>query len=146
MTTSPQVPSPTQPTREPLRLQLGDGSSLGAPDGAWWPRSRNLQDEAADLVDHFPQSAGHIYRLLFSRPDWDDPTLENGGGVRRITAARGRVKCGSFPGDDTHRMVLTMSSGRRLSLVVIPWDAESSDGERVLAAAGQIDATPGDEE
>lgn len=144
MTTSPQMPAPPPLTRGPLRLHLADGQSLGAPDGAWWPQSRNLQAEAADLVDHFPESAGYIYRLLFSRPDWDESTLDTGRGVRRVTAGRGPVKCGSFPGDDTHRMVLTMSSGRRLSLVVIPSDTEPAEGERLLAAAGQVDAPPGE--
>ncbi|WP_243057806.1 DUF5994 family protein [Nocardioides sp. SR21] len=127
-----------------MRLRLADDPPLGAPDGAWWPRSRDLQDEAADLVDHFPDSAGHIYRLLFSRPDWDHSTNADGGGVRKIAAARGPVKVGSFPSDDTHLMILTMSSGRHLRLAVIPSSATHADGERLLSAAGAIDTTPGD--
>jgi hypothetical protein len=126
--------SPTSPTR-PLRLQLNPTPAPGAPDGAWWPRSRDLHTESADLVDHFPHSAGHINRLLYSRPDWDDATTD-GRGVRRIVAARGPVKTGSFPRDDTHLMVLTMATGHRLKLLVIPSDTEPADAERLLGAAG----------
>lgn len=144
MTTSPSIPPLAPQARGSLRLRLADDPDLGAPDGAWWPRSRDLQTEAADLVDHFPDSAGPIYRLLFSRPDWDHPTNAEGGGVRKIVAGRGPVKVGSFPSDDTHLMILTMSSGRRLRLVVIPSSATRADGERLLAAAGAIDTMPGD--
>ena len=148
MPTSPIPPSPISPSasvaaEQSLRLRLGDGSSLGSPDGAWWPRSRDLQTEAADLVDHFPESAGLIKRLLFSRPDWDG-TATSGGGVRSISSARGRVKVGSFPSDDTHLMILTMASGRRLKLLVIPSATSRAEGERLLHGAGELDATPGD--
>jgi|SRR6478735_3063475 len=143
MTTSPNPPSHSPVLREALRLRLLDDPSLGSPDGAWWPRSRDLQAEAADLVDHFPSSAGRIQRLLFSRPDWDGPATA-GRGVRSIVTARGRVKVGSFPSDDTHLMIATMANGYRLKLLVIPSHTCRADGERLLHGAGEIDATPGD--
>ena len=133
MTTSPH--SSPVPPREALRLQLNDAPAPGSPDGAWWPRSRDLQVEAPQLVDEFPGSVGRINRLLFSRPDWDDAAPE-GRGVRRVHAARGPVKVGSFPADDTHLMVLLMASGQRLKLAVIPSDTGVTDGARLLAAAG----------
>jgi hypothetical protein len=128
----------TSPTR-PLRLQLNPTPSPGSPDGAWWPWSRDLHTEAAGLVDHFPHAAGHINRLLYSRPDWDDAAAD-GRGVRRIVAARGPVKTGSFPRDDTHLMILTMATGQRLKLLVIPSDTEPGDGHRLLDAAGATTA------
>jgi hypothetical protein len=100
-------------------------------DGGWWPQSRDLQVEAADLVDHFPVEAGRINRLLFSRPDWDDGVIE-GRGLRRIQAARGPVKVGSFPSDDTHQMVLTMASGRLLRLLVVSSDTGAAEANRLL--------------
>lgn len=137
MSTSPQSPSPTADERQ-LRLHLDDGAAsgrgAGGVHGAWWPWSRHLQSEAADLVDHFPATAGRINRILFSRPDWDDAT-DGGRGVRRIQAARGPVKVGSFPSDDTHLMILTMASGARLKLRVIPSDTDAVEGERLLLAA-----------
>jgi hypothetical protein len=87
-------------------------------------------------VDHFPAEAGRINRMLFSRPDWDDGVVE-GRGLRRIQAARGPVKVGSFPGDDTHQMVLAMASGRQLRLLVVPSDAEESEAHQMLKTSSE---------
>jgi hypothetical protein len=108
-------------------------SSSAADTGVWWPQSRDLQVEAADLVDHFPPQVGRIDRLLFSRTDWDDP-IANGRGVRRIRARRGAVKVGSFPSDDTHLMILVLASGRRLSLRVIASVTDPVEADRQLQA------------
>lgn len=132
------VPSDAAATRAPLRLHLG-ASADGRTDGTWWPQSRDLQVEVADLVDHFPSSAGYVNRLLFSRPDWDDSSVE-GRGVRRIQARRGPVKLGSFPGDDTHLMVLSMSTGERLRIQVIPSDTEAAEAARLIRAGRPVRA------
>jgi hypothetical protein len=143
MATSPNIPRTAEsaPERQGLRLQLSDEAAPGRADGAWWPRSRDLQREAADLVDHFPTASGRIGRLLFSRPDWDRSS-EGGHGVRTIRAARGSVKVGSFPSDDTHLMILTMTSGQRLKLLVIPSDTPAAEGEQRLRAVAQSGTTP----
>lgn len=120
--------------RMPLRLHLADEAE-GPLAGAWWPQSRDLQDEAADLVDHFPAEVGRINRLLYSRPDWDAAVVGRRG-VHKIRAQRGPIKVGSFPSDDTHVMVLTLASGRRLKLAVIPSRLSPADGARRLEAAG----------
>jgi hypothetical protein len=136
MTTSPipDTPATDASARVPLRLELRGSAVAGHVDGAWWPQSRDLQTEAADLVDHIPHVAGRINRLLFSRPDWDDGVVE-GRGLRRINAARGPVKVGSFPNDDTHQMILTMASGAQLRLLVVPWDTSDDEARRVLRAS-----------
>lgn len=133
MTTSSNEPASANAPSEGLRFQMSDSAEHGRVDGAWWPRSRNLQREAADLVDNFPAEIGRISRLLFSRPDWDNPS-HDGRGVRTIRAARGPVKVGSFPSDDTHLMILTMGSGQRLKLLVIPSDTPLAEGEQRLRA------------
>lgn len=123
--------------RAPLRLLLrdsGERTPHGRPDGAWWPQSRSLQVEGADLVDHFPASVSRVQRLLFSPPDWDDARTD-GKGTRRITAGRGAVKVGSFPSDDTHRMVLTLADGRRLSLLVVPSGTGAEEAAGTMRAA-----------
>jgi hypothetical protein len=132
MTTSSNVHPSAPSTSEPLRLQLS-ASSGGGVDGAWWPWSRDLQQEAAALVDGFPTASGRISRLLFSRPDWDNSS-HDGHGVRSIRAARGQVKVGSFPSDDTHLMILSVGSGRRLKLLVIPSDTPTDEAEQRLRA------------
>jgi Family of unknown function (DUF5994) len=131
MTASPS--SPAHASRMPLRMQLAASPAVGHLSGVWWPQSRNLQVEAADLVDHFPDQIGHIDRLLFSRPDWDNSVVDCRG-VRRIGARRGLVKVDSFPSDDTHLMILLLASGRRVSLTVIASDSDP------LEANGQFRA------
>jgi hypothetical protein len=84
--------------------------------------------EAADLVDHFPDQVGHIDRLLFSRPDWDNAVF--GHGVRRIQARRGPVKVGSVPSDDTELIILLLATGRRVSLKVIPSATDPVEADR----------------
>ena len=145
MSTSPNTPPTTSDSvpRPAIRLELVDDAASYL-HGAWWPRSRDLEVEAADLVDQFPPAAGRISRLLFSRPDWDEPTTE-GRVLRRIRARRGFVKVGSFPSDDTRLMILTMASGRRLRLVVVPSSTATAEGERLLRRFGEDGAADGTE-
>ena len=140
MMTSPSTPVHALASRVPLRMQLGEPPASGPITGAWWPQSRNLQVEAADLVDHFPDQVGHIDRLLFSRPDWDNPVID-GRGVRRIQARRGPVKVGSFPSDDTHLMILLLASGRRVSLRVIASATDPAEADRQLRATRDGDSS-----
>ena len=136
MTTSPvssSTPSDATPTdRVPLRLELRGSAVPGQPDGVWWPQSRDLQVEGADLIDHFP--AGRINRMVFSRPDWDESVVE-GRGEDPPYAARGPVKVGSFPSDDTHEMILAMANGQRLHLTVVAPDASEADAKQAMDGA-----------
>ena len=131
MMASPTSGKTSSAHRAPLRIRLRDSETAGHIDGAWWPQSRDLQVEAADLVDHFPRLAGPVSRLLFSRPDWDDSVVE-GRGVRRIQARRGPVKVGSFPDDDTQLMVVILSTRQRLHLRVIPSATDPVEADRLL--------------
>jgi hypothetical protein len=97
---------------EPPRLALADAFYSGPLDGAWWPRSRDLQREAPILVDGFPSDRGRISRLLVSPPDWDRTGAH-------VNARRGQVNIGRFPGDDAHVIVLSLGGGTRLRLLVI---------------------------
>lgn len=141
MKASSTVPSNATPMGDGLRLQLSDSAAHVGVDGAWWPRSRDLQREAADLVDHFPTARGRIQRLLFSRPDWDGSGTD-GRGVRTILSARGRVKVGSFPSDDTHLMVLSLASGLRLKVLVIPSATPAAEAQQLLSDAAAGGRTP----
>ena len=132
MMTSP-IQDHQSTVRAELRIRLDNSFTSGPLDGAWWPQSRNLQIEAADLIDNFPHRVGQISRLLFSRPDWD--TASGEPSVRKIRAARGIVKVGSFPSDDTHIMILAMATGERLRLLVVPHDTPPELAERIMEQA-----------
>ena len=119
---------PTSP-REDLRLALADPLTASSLAGVWWPQSHDLATEVADLVDHFPGDT-QVMRVLFSRPDWSETP-------RSVNVGRGRLKVGSFPHDDTHLVILTMSDRTRSYLLVVP--PEDAHGAEVMAhgLAGQ---------
>ena len=125
--TSPVADDPGSSTlRHPLRLQLFSPPGRAAFDGGWWPQSRDIDIELAELVDRFPAAIGRVDRALYSRPDWDTQP-------RNVRVARGTLKTGSFPRDDTHLMILSMSTHTRLSLLVVPPDHPT--GQRAMAMA-----------
>jgi hypothetical protein len=131
MTTSTDSPGTSSAPKDrlPLRLQLNSKLGQGRLDGSWWPQSRDLAVELADLVDHFPAEPGVVYRAVFSRPDWDTAP-------HKVRVARGIIKVGSFPRDDNHQIWLTMSNRRMIGLSVKPPTSS-------LTAPGQAaDATP----
>ncbi len=104
---------PREAPRQPLRLKLSPSPGQSPLDGAWWPQSHDIDLELADLVDHFPVHLGSVYRALYSKPDWTSRP-------RTVATARRRIRTGSFPRDDTHLMVLSMSSRRSIRLLAVP--------------------------
>ena len=112
MTASSKVSPPPDPAaRLPLRLELN--GRLG--EARWTARGgrspATSPSSSRDLVDHFPGEYGQVYRAVFSRPDWDTAP-------HRVQVQRGPIKVGSFPGDDTHQIWLTMSNHRMIGLSV----------------------------
>ncbi len=120
MTTSlsPPVTEALPAPRVPLRLQLSESAGHDPLDGSWWPQSRDLDVELADLVDHFPKSRGEVYRAVVSRPDWD-------AAPHVVRVARGRLKVGSYPREDNHQVWLSMSNRELIRLSV----RAATDGE-----------------
>jgi hypothetical protein len=122
-----------EPQRVSLRLRMSPRAGQDRLDGGWWPQSRDLSVEFADLVDHFPPASGRIVRAGYSPPNWDTP-------ARRIAVAGGYVKVGSFPRDDTHLIRLTTSDRTVLYVLVVPPPGMTQEqGEGALRAA----ASPG---
>ena len=127
--TGPILVSETpSPSRGPLRLRTAGHHGRNHLDGGWWPRSRNLAVELADLVDHFPPQFGRIVRALVSPPDWDPVP-------RRIPVTGGYVKVGSFPRDDTHLIHLKTSDRTVLRVLVVPPGFTPDQGDEALLAA-----------
>jgi hypothetical protein len=110
----------------------------GGLHGRWWPQTRDLGVELADLVDHFPATRGGVMRATFSPPDWDTP-------VRRVRVRRGVIKAGSFPRDDTHVMLLTMFDRTTLKILVVPSGASSDAGQAALRTGLPEDFASADE-
>ena len=127
-------PSVVPVSRVPLRLRMGAHPGRDRLDGGWWPQSRDLAVELADLVDHFPPGYGRVARALYSPPDWDSPP-------RRVPVTGREMKVGCFPRDDTHLIDLTMSDRTVLRILVVPPGLSRDQGEEALLAA----ATPGND-
>jgi hypothetical protein len=134
--TTPTDFSPTTPgPRSPLRLRLDPALGDGAVDGAWWPQSRDLALELADLVDHFPVEHGRVQRAVFSRPDWDTAP-------HRVSVARGLIKVGSYPDDDSHQIWLSMSTHAMIRLTVTSFDGAGPQEEpSAWASTADADGT-----
>jgi hypothetical protein len=114
--------------RVPLRLRLSKDTK-GLIDGAWWPQSRDLPSELADLIDNFPEAVGRIDHVVYSGPDWDLPRL------RRVQAGRGPVKVGTFPRDDTNLAMLVMASSKVLQILVVPSNMSRDQAVGSMSAA-----------
>jgi hypothetical protein len=128
---SPTVPG--GPTSRPrVRLSLAPALGRDHLDGGWWPRSRDLAVELADLVDQFPPEVGRIMRALYSPPDWEPAP-------RRIGVAGGWLTVGSFPRGDTHVIDLYTFDRTTIRLLVVPPGFTAGQGAESLLAA----ATPG---
>ncbi|WP_370038358.1 DUF5994 family protein [Nocardioides sp.] len=129
-------PTPTTP-RVALRLRmLDDAGGDRGPHGYWWPQSRDLPLELADLVDGMPPAWGNVLRAVYSPPDWDQR-------VRRVPVARGTIKTGCFPDDDTQRMQLLMWDHRLLSIVVIPAGSDADEAALTLSRGSGHDEARG---
>jgi hypothetical protein len=122
---SAEIPSPR---RGPLRLRMAECAGRNHVDGGWWPQSRDLAVELADLVDHFPPRFGRIVRALVAPPDWDPAP-------RLVPVAGGYVKVGSFPRDDSHLIHLKTSDRSALYVLVVPPRFTHAQGDEALQAS-----------
>jgi hypothetical protein len=58
------LPHAPAQSRGALRLRMSEHPGTDSLDGGWWPQSRDLAVELADLVDHFPTRYGRMVRAL----------------------------------------------------------------------------------
>ena len=108
---------PTNPSasneRLPLRLQLNDIMADGTQGGTWWPQTRDLSLELPDLVDNLPEHYGWIDHVVYARPDWDTAP-------RQVRVHRGLLEVDPYEHETAERVLLSMSTRRKIALVVAP--------------------------
>lgn len=122
------------PSTDTMRVVLAAPRRNRPLDGGWWPHSRDLAVELAVLVAGLPAEAGRAVRAVYSPPDWDTPP-------RRVPLARGYLKVGSFPRDDSHVLDLRMLDGTTLRLLVVPPTADPGQARSALLAAAEPEGT-----
>ncbi len=99
--------------------------------GGWWPQTRDLAVELAELTDHVSTEVGTVSRASISPPDWDSPP-------RAVAGDSGMVKVRALPREDPHVVELRVSGRRPLRLLVVPPGLSAARAEEAMLAA----ATP----
>jgi hypothetical protein len=115
------------------KFELRPGPDAQPPHGAWWPESRSLSAQLTHLVDHWPIAEGHISRILYSPPDWDDRP-------RSVHVTGRTIKTGSFPRDDTHQITLVLANGQRRTITVIPPDTAYPEARALLDSIAETES------
>ncbi|MER5518625.1 DUF5994 family protein [Streptomyces sp. NPDC002763] len=122
--------SPSAPSSSPLRLSLAPaGATSALLDGAWWPRSRDLEAELPTLTAVLDPLWGRITRVTVNPTHW--PVVP-----RKVPVAGHVVKVGWFLAEqDPHELLLLSYRVGRWNLLVIPPETEPVSAAWLMAAA-----------
>ncbi|MFD6466498.1 DUF5994 family protein [Streptomyces goshikiensis] len=113
----------------PARLSLAPKTTLaGQLDGAWWPRSRDLEDELPALASALDEPWGRITRVTVNPTRWRviPHTIPMAGRVMHV---------GWFTEQDPDKLILLSHTVGRWDLLVIPPETEPAAAARLMAAA-----------
>jgi hypothetical protein len=98
-------------------------------DGAWWPRSRDLEQELPPLADVLDPLWGRITRIAVNPRYW--PILP-----RRIFVNDHVVKVGWFTSElDPHKILLLSGAAGLWDLLVVPPETDDAAAARLMSAA-----------
>jgi hypothetical protein len=111
--------------RVSLRDGAGDGGS--AFDGAWFPRSLDLEVELPELIAELDRRGVRIERFTYSLDAWRQPA------ARKLVLRDRVVRTGGFRSMDPLVVCLTWDGGsRRADLLVVPPETDVLTGARAL--------------
>ncbi|WP_330331324.1 DUF5994 family protein [Streptomyces sp. NBC_00536] len=128
-TTLGRAESPVHAPVVPARLSLTPKTALaGQLDGAWWPRSRDLETELPALAAALEAPWGRITRVTVNPTRW--PV------VPHAVPVSGQVlHVGWFTEQDPHKLILLSYSVGRWDLLVVPPETGPAAAARLMAAA-----------
>ncbi|MFJ6867461.1 DUF5994 family protein [Streptomyces termitum] len=132
-----QVPAPQRLLPDEVHRSVEPGTALlrmettGARqsllDGAWWPRSRDVEREVPPLLTALTEYLGPVTRVGLDASAW------NGIPTRLVVDGR-VVHLDSFPvGDDT--VLITRGDNDHFSLMVVPPDTPPQAARTAMARA-----------
>ncbi|MEV7439577.1 DUF5994 family protein [Streptomyces sp. NPDC091204] len=111
------------------RLALTPKTALvGLLDGAWWPRSRDLEAELPALVAALDEPWGRVTRVSVNPGRW--PVVP-----RTVPVAGRTVHVGWFTEQDPDKLILLSYTVGRWDLLVVPPETEPAGAARLMAAA-----------
>lgn len=133
MTSAPSPSSPSLPTPSAARLLLAAQPSHAHTarriDGAWWPRSYDLESELPVLVGELPHSWGQIGSIIVNGGPW---TASPG----RLLVANQVVRLRRSESPRGPHTVCLLAPGRgRWDLLVVPPTATEEEARRLMADA-----------
>ncbi|MFI6688310.1 DUF5994 family protein [Streptomyces sp. NPDC050485] len=113
-----------------LRLETTQ-TREGVLDGAWWPRSRNIEAELPPLITALAEHLGPITRVGLDATAWNRlPT--------RLVIDDRVVHLDSFPvGDDT--VLITRGENDHFALLVVPPHTTADAARTAMARAVHVD-------
>jgi hypothetical protein len=141
----PGSETPSAIPAEPPTARVSFGPALGfdrtwtrhgAVDGAWWPRSRNAQDELPAFIAALDAQPGvRVQRLAVHRDEWDDIP-------HRLTADDGHfARVDWFTTIPRHTVSVTTAHSREpIALLVVP---PSTPAGAAWAAMNTAATSPG---
>ncbi|GGW33325.1 hypothetical protein GCM10010503_06680 [Streptomyces lucensis JCM 4490] len=118
------------PSSLPTRLVLAPADTAPALiDGAWWPRSRDLNAELPALIEVLDPLWGRITRVTVNPTFW--PVIP-----RKVPVHGHVVHVGWFEAEqDPHKLLLLSYTVGRWDLLVIPPETEPATAARMMATA-----------
>ncbi|MEU8435690.1 DUF5994 family protein [Streptomyces sp. NPDC029216] len=113
----------------PARLSLTPKTTLaGRLDGAWWPRSRDLEAELPPLAAALEEPWGRVTRVTVNPTRW--PVVPH-----KVTWDGRTLHVGWFTEQDPDKLILLSYTVGRWDLLVIPPETEPAAAARLMAAA-----------
>ena len=131
MSTALSTPAPE--LAPPLRLSLTPSEAEGRCrlDGAWWPHSRDLEEELPPLVAELDHQWGRITHATVNRLLWPEIPYQ----VRTGTHA---VRLGWFDAEqDPYEITLLSYEINRWDLLVLPPETDPDTARRLMATASR---------
>lgn len=138
---SPRGPTPPRLLPDEIHRSVGPGTALlrlettgsrqSLLDGAWWPRSRDVEREIPPLVTALTEHLGPITRVGLDASAWNSIPS-------RLVVDDQVVHLDSFPvGDDT--VLITRGDNDHFSLMVVPPNTTPEAARTAMARAVRAD-------
>jgi hypothetical protein len=129
-TDRPTVESPAGP----VRLTLKNGTTSGHVDGAWWPRSTNLEREIPGMLAALADRIHVVDRVSYDLAAWDPAT-------RRLSVGNRAVRLDGFRGRRPSDTVNIVGVDRAVvTLLVVPPATEADEAAAILSRTTATDS------
>jgi hypothetical protein len=109
-----------------------EAPTTGYVDGAWWPRSRDLLAELPALLKELAVRLAGIHRVSYHLGEWDVAPS-------RVTLDGDRLRLSGFRSQPARTVDLIAADRSRITLLVIPPDADDAGADRTMALAAAPD-------